>query len=128
MNMTTKVNETPNPHRAKRVLKGLWGGTKVLLLVMALLALAGGIGWVGVEFSGSIEAWQAWLYQSRFGFLAWRILVYGSVIGMLVQLFRRCRKTRPAALPMLCRMACLAVVMMLLGEYSIHLQWEVYTR
>ncbi len=42
MNMTTKVNEVPNPHRARRVLKGLWGVTKVLLLVMALLALAGG--------------------------------------------------------------------------------------
>lgn len=126
MNMTSKFNAAPN--RAKRVLQGFWGGAKVLLLVMALFALAGLIGWAGIAYSGSIEAWHEWLYQSRFGFLAWRVLVYGAAIGMFVQLFGRCRKTRPAALPMLRRMACFTVLMMLLGEYSIHLQWEVYTR
>lgn len=61
---------------------------KITLMIIGIILLLLVVGWLAMTYFPS-KNFQAWFYETRYAWLGWRFVLYGTIWLLMVQLNRR---------------------------------------
>ena len=94
-----------------------------LLSVLAMLVLTT-VAALALHFKSTILHGQPVLHQARVALLAWRLCLYTLIAIIWLSLRRKAKQRASQQLPVLNRLACTFIAMMILNELSCLLAWR----
>ncbi|MEM0653366.1 hypothetical protein AAFL31_16325 [Klebsiella huaxiensis] len=106
--------------RRKMLWRSIRLSGKMLLAIIGSLALALGIGWLGMRYAGSLTVFRGWLDDVAPWLLVWRLALYGLIAGLWFKRVR-CRLLQQTGnLAAVRRIEWLMVGMTLMVELNIY--------